>query len=235
MKRFFFIIVFLCSVACAPSRFVQPIEEGRLAVGVELGGPMIDYAGTPIPVPMSSVEVGYGLKENLTLFTGVHTTALAFGNVQLDGGCTYQFLKQQEYIPSLSVSPSVNWIWAPGEEKFNVWPILDINAFWNYGKRSNYIYCGFNNYFELSGTRSHDQDQQYPIVFSPQIGHVLKGKERSWEFVAEVKFIAPYAKNDDVFVPYNLTGHRGATGIYLGYRKYFNTKKAKPCTDCPTL
>lgn len=235
MKRIYYLFILIVLGSCAPSRFVEPIEKGKISVGASLGGPLIEFGNAPIPVPLSSLDVGYGINQNLTIFGGIHTTALFFGNLQMDYGCSYRFLKQKnKYTPNLSGSAGFNFIWSPSAKKADFWPIIDLNAYWNYGKNQHYFYVGVNNYFELKGTRTLDQPQQYPIVFSPQIGHVLKGKERSWEFLAEIKFIAPYAPNDKVFVPYTLSGNNGATGIYLGYRKYFKTKNFEACTDCPT-
>lgn len=223
---FVVIILGLAIGACAPSRFIEPVDEGKLAVGGTFGGPLIEFGGAPIPVPLSSVEVGYGFKEKLTLTGGLHTTAMAFGNIQLDLGGSYQFMDQDRFIPNVSVSPSVNTVWDIYDKKIKAWPVLDLNAYWNYGNRNNYFYFGANNFFELSRTRALDQPQPSFILFNSQIGHVLKGKERKWEFVSEVKFLSPFSQNTYSFVPYkSATGAYGSTGIFLGYRYYFNLKK----------
>lgn len=212
-------------MSCSASRFVEPIEQGKVAAGINFGGPVIDYGGMPIPIPLSSLEAGYGWKENLTVYGGIHLTSMAFGNVQFDLGGTYKVLNQNNLIPNVSISPSFNTLWVP-KSSFKIWPVLDANAYWNYGKKNSYVYVGINNYFELSGTKALDQPQGMPLVLSPQIGHVLKGKDRKWEFTTEIKFIAPYARTSYTFVPYvGLTGEYGATGIYLGYRRYFGSKK----------
>jgi hypothetical protein len=53
----------------------------------------------------------------------------------------------------------------------------------------------------------------------------LKGKERSWEFFTEIKIIAPYMNSETPFVPYTgITGRRGGTGIYIGFRKILSKK-----------
>lgn len=221
-----FALVILVLSSCAPSRFIEPVDEGKLALGATFGGPIIDFAGAPIPVPLSSLEAGYGLKENLTLFGGLHTTSMVFGNIQLDLGATYKLLDQREFIPNVSVSPSLNTVWDIYDKKIKSWPVLDINAYWNYGERKNYFYVGANNFFELSRTRALDEKQPTFILFNPQIGHVLKGKDRKWEFITEMKFLGPFSESQYTFVPYrSLTGNYGATGIFLGYRYYFNSKK----------
>ncbi len=212
----FAFVVFLQS--CAPSRFVQPLEKNEISLGGSLGGPVIDF-GAPIPMPISSVEIGYGLDTNFTIFGALHTTAAVFGNLQLDIGGTYQFLEQKNYRPALSVSPSVNFIYDVADKVGKLWPVLDLNAFWNYGDRRNYFYVGFNNYFELSSTTANDQPQPYNWLFNPQIGHIIKGKNQQWELTTEFKFLAPYIDNSYAFIPYkSLLGSRGATGFFIGCR-----------------
>jgi len=213
-------VVFIAS--CAPSRFVEPLQKKELAVGGSFGGPLLDFGGKPIPVPMSSVEVGYGVDSNLTVHGGLHTTAIVFGNFQMDAGVTYKFLNQDKYIPNLSVNPGFNFIFDVGDKIAKFWPTLDLNSYWNYGGRQNYFYAGFNNYFELSKTMANDQLQKQRWVFNPQIGHVLKSKNGNLQFTTEIKFLGLNQSNTYSFVPYNsLTGSHGATGIYLGLRYIF--------------
>ncbi len=208
--------------ACAPSRFVEPLKKKQLAVGANLGGPVIDFTKKPIPVPLSAIAIGYGLDTNLTIHGGVHTTALMFGNLQVDAGVTYKFLNQNGFVPNLSASPSLNYIQSFSEGVFKLWPQLDLNAYWNYGKKNNYFYAGFNNMFELSKTMALNQPQKQRWLFNPQIGHVLKGKNQHFQFVTEFKFLVLNQENTYSFVPWkSVFGKYGATGFYLGFRYLF--------------
>jgi len=87
---FLFVLIFL--VSCTSSRFVEPLKKNQWSVGANFGGPTLDY-GVPVPLPLSSIEVGYGLDTQLTIFSGLHTTAILFGNLQLDGVCILSILK----------------------------------------------------------------------------------------------------------------------------------------------
>ncbi len=224
MKLFFLFLfaLFLSIVeSCAPSRFVEPLRKKELSVGVHYGGPALGIK-VPIPLPITSIEVGYGLDSNLTTFGALHTTALFFGNFQMDAGITYKVLNQKKYRPNISISPSFNFITSFQEKATNFWPILDINAYWNYGKRNNYFYLGINNYFELSKTMANDQPQAHHWLYSPQIGHIIKGKNKPWQFSTEIKYIGPNIENKDSFIPYASTlGSKGAMGIFIGYRWIF--------------
>lgn len=212
-------------MSCAPARFVEPLDKGDLAIGVSLGGPTIDFGG-PLPLPLSSIEVGYGIDSTLTVHGGWHTTAAAFGNAQIDAGITYQFLEQKKARPSLSISPAFNFIYNFDSGDARIWPIIDVNAFWNYGKRRNYFYAGLNNYIEPMEFKALDQIQTDRWILSPQIGHVFKGKKRPWRITTEFKFIAPYKNNVNAFVPYkSIFGEWGASSIYVGFSYPISLKK----------
>jgi len=208
----------LILTACAPARFVEPLQKKEIAVGTNFGGPVINQ-GITIPIPLTAIEIGYGLDTNLTIHGGLHTTALFFGNFQMDAGLTYKVLNQDRYIPNISVNPGFNFIYNFENKISKFWPTVDINAYWNYGKRNSYLYFGFNNMFELSKTMAHEQKQIQRWLFSPQIGHVLKTKNEKWQFTSELKFLALNQDNSYAFLPYkSLTGSYGATGFYLGLR-----------------
>jgi hypothetical protein len=208
----------LILTACAPARFVEPLQKKEIAVGTNFGGPVINQ-GITIPIPLTAIEIGYGLDTNLTIHGGLHTTALFFGNFQMDAGLTYKVLNQDRYIPNISVNPGFNFIYNFENKISKFWPTVDINAYWNYGKRNSYLYFGFNNMFELSKTMAHEQKQIQRWLFSPQIGHVLKTKNEKWQFTSELKFLALNQDNSYAFLPYkSLTGSYGETGFYLGLR-----------------
>jgi hypothetical protein len=224
MKVFKFLILglIIISTSCGSSRFVEPLKKNELAVGGNIGGPLINFGGLTIPVPLSAIEVGYGLDTNLTIHGALHTTSILFGNLQIDAGATYKFLNQKKYIPNLSVNPGFNFIYSPSYKVAKFWPTLDLNAYWNYGKRKNYFYTGINNMFELSKTMANDQPQKQRWLFNPQLGHVLKSKSGNFQFTTEIKFLALNQDNTYSFVPYNsITGKNGATGVYLGFRYIF--------------
>lgn len=221
----YFIALFFFIVGCAPARFVEPLDKGQLSVGANLGGPLIEYAPAVIPLPFVAAEVGYGIDTNLTVHGGLNITSMMFGNFHLDAGITYKFLDQKKYIPNVSVSPSFQFVYDVYDKVGKFWPVLDVNAYWNYGKRRNYFYAGFNNYFELSKTMANDQPQAHHWLFSPQIGHIVKGKNQNFQFTTEFKFLGINLNSKYSFIPYSgLFGDMGSTGIYLGFRWFINRK-----------
>ena len=211
---------------CASSRFVEPLEANKWAVGASTGGPIVDVNSKPIPVPLSSIEVGYGIDDKTTAYGGVHTTALLFGTAQLDLGVVRQFAEQDKFVPNVSGALGTNLAFSPSEKAFRIWPTIDLNMYWNYGERRSYFYVGLNNYFDLSSELAHGLEQRNRFLLSPQLGHIFKSKYNTFQLTAEVKFIAPYANNEAAFVDYSsLMGSKGATGVYIGFRKMIGNKK----------
>lgn len=210
--------------SCGPSKFVEPIAYKQLSIGGHFGGPALDY-GIPIPLPISAIEIGYGLDTNVTVFGTLHTTSIIFGNFQTDLGATFKVLNQKTYRPNISISPGFNFIYSFSSDLAKLWPTLDLNAYWNYGNRKNYFYFGVNNYFELSKAMANGQDQVNHWLYNPQIGHVLKGKNGNGQFTAEIKWLGPNHENDFAFIPYATPqGNNGAIGVYFGYRWLLKNK-----------
>ena len=226
MKELIAIALAVGLIGCAPSRFVEPLEKNQWSVGASAGGPMIGFNGLPIPTPLSSIEAGYGLDSNLTVFAGLHTTSLLFGTGHLDVGATYQPIHQKKYWPNVSVSASAQFAYSPSERSGNFWPMIDLNAYWNYGKRRSYFYVGMNNTFTLNPDAFLGRPSKQYMLFSPQFGHVFKATENRYQLFAEVKLYGPYIDSEDVFVPYTgILGTQGATGFFIGFRKLLGTKK----------
>lgn len=218
MKKFLFLLIIITS-ACAPSRFVEPLNKNEHAVAVNLGGPLIEFASLVIPTPLSSVSYGYGIDSTKTIYAGLHTTALFFGNIQGDVGATFKILNQSGNIPNISLSPTINFIQRPNGPG-NIWPSADVNFYWNYGKSRSYFYTGATNWYEPQATRAHNESTLKRFIFNPQLGHVYKLND--WEIQTELKWLAPGVDNEMLFVPYrSFTGSSGATGLYFGVIKKF--------------
>lgn len=212
MKKYlaFGVLTFLL-MACAPARFVEPLDKGEWSVGAELGGPVLNFDGAPIPTPLSAIEVGYGIDSSITVHGGLHLTSMFYGNAQLDLGATFKVHEQEGWKPNISVAAGFNAIYSPSAGKADFWPVLDANLYWNYGRRRNYVYFGANNYFDFSSSST--------WLFNPQLGHVVKGKLDRWQLITEFKWIAPFRQNEAAFVPYYGIAKHGALGFFLGVRR----------------
>lgn len=213
---FFLLILF---AACAPNRFVKPLAKKQHAANLSFGGPLIKFGTATIPIPFLTANYGYGIDSTLTGFASFNITSALYGNFQLELGATKQFIKQRKYIPALSTTLQLNGIYRNANAA-KLYPELDINAFWEYGKRKNFFYIGASNWFELSNKRTLGETQPNHWIFMPLVGHSFTGKK--WNVTLEAKVIAPNLSNENITVDYQtpFKGH-GAFGVYLGYTRKF--------------
>lgn len=216
-------IVFIISLigfsSCAPSRFVKPLEKGEKALNVNLGGPLIGFAGTTIPIPFTSVTGAYGVKEKMTAFSSLHTTSLAFGVFQAEMGLVKQLNNQKLWLPAFSLSPVANLAFDRWEYNFRFWPQLDANAFWEYKGGQWLTYAGVSNWFDLSAKKAHGETQNTNWIYNFQLGQTLsRGK---WNYSLELKYLAPFQNRLPNVVDYKGFGEKGAVGLYLSFTRKF--------------
>lgn len=219
-QAFIFLAAIILISSCTATRYVEPLEKNKQAVGFNFGGALIEYSGLTIPIPLTAVSYARGLSDNLTVFGSLHLTSMYYKNFQTDLGVTYKLLEQNKYIPALSVTPSINFIKHKGEGNSNLWPSIDLNGYWNYGKKNHYFYLGIMNWFELSKIRAHNEPSLRRVLWNPQVGHVFK--LGTFQLATELKFLAPYEKTDFIFIPYKgIFGSNGATGVFINLSKTF--------------
>lgn len=211
-------LIILTIASCAPTRFVKPLAKKQQAVIFSVGGPLISYSKLTIPMPFVTATYGYGIDSTLTGFGSVNITSLVYGNMQVELGVTKQLLRQNGLRPAISINPVANIIYRKGTSK--LYPEVDINAFWEHNNKRNFFHVGVANWFELSGTRVHDQPQQHRWLFNPMIGETIMRKK--WNYTVELKVIAPNIANNTSTVDYKTPfGSRGAFGSYLGCSRKF--------------
>lgn len=213
---FFFVLTI---ASCAPTRFVKPLEKKQSAANLSFGGPLVKYGTATIPIPFLTANYGYGIDSTLTGFASFNITSALYGNFQIELGATKQFLKQKKCIPSLSTTLQINTIYH-NADAYKFYPQLDLNAFWEYGKRKNYFYVGISNWFELSKYRTLGEKQTNHWILMPLIGHSFTGKK--WNVNLEAKVIAPNLSNENIVVDYQTPlQNKGAFGVYIGYTRKF--------------
>ncbi len=208
--------------SCAPSRYIKPLERKQTVVTATLGGPLILYAHTTIPVPMTTMAVGHGFTDNLTGFAGLHTTSLLFGVFQTDIGVVKQLSAQHGWLPGITVSPVANLMIDKWAGIFSFYPQLDLNAYWNYPKRPHYVYFGLSNWFDMA-TRSTEDPQTSHWLPMLQLGNTMVTKK--WMYTLEVKY-APRI-NNPVVVEYQGIGQATALGVYIGVTKKIFTPRSE--------
>jgi hypothetical protein len=205
--------------SCAPTHYVRPLQQGEVAITGTLGGSVFTNFGYPMPVPNTTIGAGYGITDKLTGYASLYPTSMAFGVLQFDLGAVYGIVEPSGWRPGVSIAPGLNLAGDVWESRFKVWPQLDANAYWNYGKHRNFVYAGLSSWYELAATRAHGQDQPQFILPGFQVGHTLSGNRM--DFTVELKANNLLASNQDLTVAWLGLGSNGALGIYFGLTKRF--------------
>lgn len=200
-------------VACAPSRLVRPLAAKQKAIGANLGGPLIGFAGTTIPIPLTSLYYAQGINPSLSAFGSLHTTSLLFGVIQTDIGVCKQLYYHDSLRLGISVNPAMNMAFDKWEKKFRAWPQVDLNIYWDLLPKKVFVYGGATNWLEFAQKKAFDRPQQTHVLICPQVGGTwIRPK---WNYTLEAKWIAPNIPNTPNVVEYRGINHHGAVGIYF--------------------
>ncbi len=213
------ITVILLFHSCAPSRIVRPLEKGERQVSANLGGPSMGFAGTVIPMPLTSLSYAHGVSDDVTAFGGVHTTAMLYGVIQTDIGVCYNLYHSDSSKFGLSVNPVANFAYDTYEGNFKFWPEVDLNAYWEFKPKKSFVYLGVSNWFELASKRAHDEPQENRWLYNPHIGYTYVRSK--WNYNFETKYLVPNVDTKPNVVDYKGIGGKGAVGIYFTFTRKF--------------
>jgi hypothetical protein len=211
-------LIFLFA-SCAPSRLVRPLDKGQKVVSASLGGPLIGFKNTVIPVPMTTVVYAQGLTNKTSVFGSVHPTSMLFGIFQTDIGICQRLYYNDSLRIGISVNPAINMAFDKWEHHFKCWPQLDLNFYWNIKPNKSFLYAGVENWFELSKYKAYGETQQNHWLVNPQLGYSYVRKK--WNYNLEVKYLVPYIDNLPNVVDYKGINHKGAVGVYLNFTRKF--------------
>lgn len=218
--------------SCAPTRFYRTLEEGEHAISANVLGPVINVPGvSPMPIPLSALGYGYGIKEYVTVFGNWHTTAAAFNVWQFDAGASFRVWQNTQKTMGVSIAPVANIMIGKTASDFRLYPQLDMNYYINYpvkqkeGKfRRNDFFIGFDNWFDLYTTQAHGEPNAVKWLWNTHVGTTFT--RNRWSVQVELKLLAPYLSNEDIVLDYvSPLGNRGAMGIYIGIVRTLGGKK----------
>lgn len=222
-KLFLFVLVlgYLGTfTACSTTRIVKPLEAKEVMLGLDFGGPLIDFAKTTIPLPFSSVVGAYGINSNFTTFGAFHITSALMGTAQVDLGAIYRvYSSKKQYIPSISTGLSTHLLLDGFKGAFRVYPVADVNLYWQYLKSgNNYIYLNWSSWFDC-WNRADGQPNKKSYRPSFSLGHTFENTKM--RYTIEFKYMLPGEESGGTPVLYKGIGGKGGIGIYLGVSRKF--------------
>ncbi|MCH2044624.1 MAG: hypothetical protein MK212_10950 [Saprospiraceae bacterium] len=223
-KRFLYFSLFAVVLsACSTTRIVKPLAKKELAIGLDFGGPLFGFAGTTIPVPLSSLSAAYGVDSMLTTFGALHLTDAAFGLIHLEGGVVRDLYKAKPNIPKVSAGGTAHFMLDTWQGNFRFYPQIDLNCYWTYGKkRMNYVYFTLTNWFDFFPL-AHNQPNRKFYTPNLALGHTFANKHM--RYTLEMKYLTPGSPNSDLIPSYRGIGGRGAVGIYMGVSYRFSKRE----------
>jgi hypothetical protein len=229
-KWIFYALAAFYLSACAPARFVEPLEKGEQVLTGHFGGPVAKVPGIgAIPIPFTSIGYGRGITHTTTLMGALQTTSLAFGVGQFEVGASQRIWKNDRM--GVSGQVNVNFLLDFYTGANRIWPQLDANYYFKYGKEwkpvkldrfcveqpknYNFFYAGMSNWFDFYRIESQGRPNEQLWIPNFQLGHQWIRPKLSYQ--AEIKILAPTYSNENIVVPYpSLLQNRGAMGLYFG-------------------
>jgi hypothetical protein len=104
-----------------------------------------------------------------------------------------------------------------GNSRF--YPSLDVNAWWDVGKRGGFVYTGLTSWYELKKIGTADRIQEYRWIPALNLGYTRN--RGNWSTSFECKYLAPFTSNESLTVDYKAPGSNGALGLYVGITRKF--------------
>ncbi|MCB9744211.1 MAG: hypothetical protein H6740_16555 [Alphaproteobacteria bacterium] len=147
---------------CAGMNNARPLEQGQHAVGLTLGGPMLEFAGAPIPLPNAIAQGRHGLPalagRPTDMHYGLNLTGLAFGVAHVHVGAAHLLLPQRGGVPALSVADRVHFatnVFDPRKEleARGAWGLNELELTASWAPRGQLLYLGLNDALDFTSPR----------------------------------------------------------------------------------
>jgi hypothetical protein len=191
----------------------RPLEPGQHAVGVTLGGAVLEFAGAPLPLPNAVVEARHGVAlvadRPLDLSYGLNLTPLAFGLVQGHVGSSWLLFDQRGAAPALSVTDRVFFALDPAPQGWGA-NQLELTASWRSGHQL--VYLSLSQYLDLL---------RPSLVLTPALGAALDPGPAGGFFVQpELRYYGVNLVNELNTIPW-MPDRVGAVGFSVGVGSTF--------------
>lgn len=205
--------------ACGPTRVIKTLEKGEKQVSANLGGPVIKFAGAPIPLPLTSVNYQHGIDTGITVSSSLYTTDLLFGTVHLEANLGIKTFENKKKSFGLTSTPGIHLFYDFNESNFRAYPQIDLTTWWQYGEKPNLLFGGIGSWVELRKEKAYGELQTNELMPYISVGHQFNRPK--WAFLTELKYIGfPYDNRWGV-VDYIGPSHYGALGFYFGVSRRF--------------
>ncbi len=212
-------ICIICSVSCAPVRTIIPIEKEASQITASLGGPLIEFSGAMIPIPLTSVNYSRGISEKITLNTAIHTTSLLFGVFQIEGSATTFIWSSENMNMGITTSPGFYYMSELKKQTTRLYPMLDLNFYFRQKNKPNFMYASVQQMLELSRYKAFEQQPDSRYIPSVAAGYTISREKMNYTF--ELKYMSFLQSNENIVVDYISPIKKGTLGIQIGFTRKF--------------
>lgn len=178
-----------------------------------MGGPLIQFSGLVIPVPISQIGIGYGINQNLTGQMGIGTTAASFGVGHLQAGILYGISPCGKGSPGITFQSQQHFFMDKWKGQFRWYPELGFSGFYDWSDKKNLIFLSAASFLEMEKLNAFIKNQSFLI---PWIGLGYQRHLDKWNWHFEARWLAPFEDNRHLVVDYVTPGAKGGIGIYFG-------------------
>jgi hypothetical protein len=200
--------------ACSTFGPVQPLAPGETALGVSLGGPLLQTLGTVFPTPVLTVTAARGLHSRpldvpWAVTGAADVTAALFGDLHLEPGLVaYPIVRKAGAIPTVAVAGSLHVLANRHDSLFA--PHLAGIASWHLSQ-CLLVYTGADAAMAIKSPAA-------PIVGPLGGVHWVTGRGR---FGLEVKWLAPYHDVEPAAPTWIAPFHHGYFSVLLAAGYHF--------------
>jgi hypothetical protein len=213
---------------CSATRALAPLEAGQHAATLSIGGPFVQYAGAPIPAPITSVGYRYGIDGQSDVHAAFYPLGLALFNVWgVDVGVNRELMHAAGARPRLMLDMTHYFFWGDNRTKdqdspspaggFRWFPDISAVFTWDLGRRPHRIYVGVDGFFQTI-------PKFYPMI-SPIVGTELRAS-RVVGVQLEVGWHALWQDTLYSNVVWYGPGNQGAISAKLGLNFYVPRKSS---------
>lgn len=202
------VLLSLFFLGCGATQPVRVLDERETKVSASIGGPLIPFGKSTIPVPYLTAGIQHGVTPSVTITGNVHLLTALLGDVGVDAGAATRVLRQDGWIPEITCKAQCYFYYdAKRGNNPRIYPLLTANASCLQGE-STLLYSGIDNLF---------QSAEPAYLLSPFAGMQFSIGRRI-EMQIEAKWMAANVNTEHgIMEGHNSVGGRGNIGTFLGF------------------
>ena len=199
--------VLLLATGCSVTQPVRVLKEGTTRITASLGGPLIPFKESTIPVPYFNIGLMRGYTPDMTTTANIHVLMALLGNIGLDAGASFRVLQQGGWQPEVTVKGQLN-LFSDLQSLSNAraFPLVSANGSYLVGG-STLLYFGTDHLLQFSE----------PVYFVSPFARTQFSVSEHLALQLEVKWMAANVITaHGVFEGHSSIGTRGALGTFVG-------------------